>query len=77
MPEPNSPQNAFHFVKHVPFVIGMKQAILDKAAIAFAVGFYDALGAGRSIGQAFEFGKSAIALEGIADHEMPILLSKA
>jgi CHAT domain-containing protein len=60
--------------QHVPFVIGMKQAILDKAAIAFAVGFYDALGAGRSIGQAFEFGKSAIQLEGIPEHEMPILL---
>jgi CHAT domain-containing protein len=63
--------------QHVPHVIGMKQAILDKAAIAFSVGFYDALGAGRSIGEAFEFGRSAIQLEGIADYELPILLERS
>ena len=33
--------------RHIDFVIGMKKAIGDQAAIKFAVGFYDALGAGR------------------------------
>jgi hypothetical protein len=33
--------------QHIPYVIGMSEAIGDQAAIAFAVGFYDALGAGR------------------------------
>ena len=38
-------------VQHIPFVIGMNRAIGDKAAIAFSVGFYKALGANRSIEQ--------------------------
>ena len=35
--------------QHIPYVIGMSQAIGDRAAIGFAVGFYDALGAGRPV----------------------------
>jgi hypothetical protein len=34
----------------------MSQAIGDKAAIEFAVGFYDALGAGKSIEFAYKLG---------------------
>jgi Caspase domain/CHAT domain len=60
--------------RHIPYVIGMRQAILDRAAIAFSGGFYDALGAGRSVVEAFEFGRVAIQLEGIPEHELPILL---
>jgi CHAT domain-containing protein len=33
--------------RHIPYVIGMSQAIGDQAAIEFSVGFYDALGADR------------------------------
>jgi hypothetical protein len=51
----------------------MNQAIVDKAARKFAVGFYDALGAGRSIEDAYEFGCSAIYLEGISEHLTPVL----
>ncbi len=32
--------------QHIPYVVGMNKAIGDRAAIDFAVGFYDALGAG-------------------------------
>ena len=35
--------------QHIPYVIGMNKAIGDQAAIAFAIGFYDALGAGRDV----------------------------
>ena len=42
--------------EHINCVVGMKQEIGDKAAIKFAVGFYDALGAGRAYNDAFEFG---------------------
>ena len=42
--------------QYVPYVIGMKQAISDRAATEFAVAFYDALGAGRTIEFAFELG---------------------
>jgi hypothetical protein len=63
--------------QHIPYVIGMNQAIGDKAAIAFAVGFYDALGAGRSIEFAYKLGSAAIRLEGIAEYLTPVLLKKS
>jgi tetratricopeptide (TPR) repeat protein len=59
--------------QHIPYVIGMSQKIGDKAAIEFAVGFYDALGAGRDIEFAFKLGCSAIRMAGIAEHLTPIL----
>jgi hypothetical protein len=40
----------------VGHVIGTRRAIDDKAAIAFAVGFYQALGAGRTIEDAYKLG---------------------
>ena len=48
--------------QHIKYVIGMKQEITDRAAIAFSTGFYRALGFGRSFEDAFKFGKSAIQL---------------
>ncbi len=42
--------------KRIRYVIGMRRDIEDKAAIAFSVGFYQALGAGRSVESAFRFG---------------------
>jgi len=59
--------------KHIPFVIGMKQAIGDNAAIAFSVGFYKALGAGRSFKDAYKFACVEIQLEGIPQHLVPVL----
>ncbi|MEM9092856.1 MAG: CHAT domain-containing protein [Cyanobacteria bacterium P01_F01_bin.53] len=46
--------------QHLNYVIGMNQAVNDDAAIAFAEGFYDALGAGESYKRAFEVGKNAV-----------------
>jgi hypothetical protein len=62
--------------QHIPYVIGMNQAIGDKAAIAFAVGFYDALGAGRDVEFAFKLGCAAIRMESIAEHLTPVLIKK-
>jgi hypothetical protein len=62
---------------HIPYVIGMSQAIGDKAAIAFAVGFYDALGAGRDVEFAYKLGCAAIRMEGIAEHLTPVLLKQS
>ncbi|MFG6095616.1 NACHT domain-containing protein [Leptothoe sp. ISB3NOV94-8A] len=56
---------ALAIAQHVPYVIGMNQAIGDVIAIQFAVGFYDALGYGRSLAEAYEFGMAAIAVEPI------------
>ncbi|MEG3858552.1 CHAT domain-containing protein [Microcoleus sp. herbarium12] len=50
-------------VRHIDFVIGMKQAVRDDAAIAFATGFYDGLGYGKSIDVAFALGCNAIQFE--------------
>ncbi|NMG11334.1 AAA-like domain-containing protein [Brasilonema sp. UFV-L1] len=63
-------------VKHIAFVIGMNQAIGDPAAIAFAVGFYTALGASRPIEEAFKFGCADIQLKGISEYSTPVLHKK-
>lgn len=62
--------------QHIPYVIGMKKAIGDKAAIEFAVGFYDALGAGKLVRDAYKFGCNAIQLAGISEHLTPVFLEK-
>ena len=54
---------AEEIVKHINFVIGMHQPILDRSAIVFSEGFYGALGAGTSIAQAYELGRNRIHLE--------------
>ncbi|MBD3884391.1 CHAT domain-containing protein [Phormidium tenue FACHB-886] len=59
--------------QHIPYVIGMSRAIGDRAAIEFAVGFYDALGAGRSIEFAYDLACSAIQMAGIPEHLTPVL----
>ena len=59
--------------QYIPSVIGMSQAIGDRAAVEFAVGFYNALGAGRSVEFAYELGCNAIQIAGIAEHLVPNL----
>lgn len=61
--------------KHIKYVIGMSKEIKDSAAIKFAVGFYDALGAGRSVEDAFKFGHTEILQEfpGLTEHLIPVL----
>ena len=59
--------------QHINYVIGMNWAIGDKAAINFAVAFYDALGAGQDIEFAFELGCSQINRN---EQQTPILKKK-
>lgn len=63
-------------VKHIDYVIGMKQKIADKATIAFAVDFYQGLGAGIPIEDAFQLGCVQIRLQGIPEELTPKLLKK-
>ena len=63
--------------QHIPYVIGMKRAIGDQAAIEFAIGFYDALLAGRSVEFAYKLGGNAIQMAGIPEHLTPILKCKS
>ncbi len=62
--------------KHINFVIGMNQSVGDKAAIAFAIGFYQALGAGRTVDEAYKLGCVQIRLQNIPEHLTPVLISK-
>ncbi|NCR42206.1 MAG: CHAT domain-containing protein [Microcystis aeruginosa W13-11] len=63
--------------EHISYVVGMRKAIGDKAAIEFAVGFYDALGAGRTVEFAYELGCNSIEIAGISEHLTPQLLSNS
>ncbi|MBV6625495.1 MAG: AAA-like domain-containing protein [Rivularia sp. (in: Bacteria)] len=62
--------------QYIDYVIGMKQEIGDKAARKFAEGFYDALGAGRTIEDGFKFGCVAINLEDIPESSTPVFKSR-
>ena len=62
--------------KKIDSVVGINQAIGDKAAIEFTVGFYDALGAGKSYELAYKFGCNAIELANIPEKLTPQLLTK-
>ncbi|MEZ4830042.1 MAG: CHAT domain-containing protein [Bacteroidia bacterium] len=63
-------------IKHVPYVIGMNQAVPDDVAVAFAVAFYDALGNGRDIEFAFKFAKSSVAVAGLSGNDIPVLVKR-
>jgi CHAT domain len=60
--------------QYIPHVVGMKWAIGDRAAIEFAIGFYDGLLGGRSVRDAYQLGCSAIQLAGIPEDLIPVLL---
>lgn len=62
--------------QHVNCVIGMNQAVGDRTAIKFAVGFYDALGAGRPYENAYRFGCSAIDFEDMVQRLTPVLMTR-
>lgn len=73
----HSDAQAKAIAKHIPYAIGMSDSISDDAALEFAVGFYDALGAGRGIEEAFKFGCNAIALKGGGENQIPVLKRRA
>ncbi len=62
--------------QHIDYVIGMSEAVGDKAAISFAIGFYQALGAGRTTKEAYKLGCVQIRLQGIPEYLTPVLLEK-
>jgi uncharacterized protein YjbI with pentapeptide repeats len=63
--------------RHIPYVIGMKRAIGDQAAIKFAIGFYDALLAGESVEFAYRLGCNSIQMEGIPEQLTPVLKQRS
>ncbi|HYX16888.1 MAG TPA: SAV_2336 N-terminal domain-related protein [Nostoc sp.] len=59
----------------ISYVVGISHEMSDKAAMQFAVGFYDALGAGRSYEDAYKFGCTAIDWEGFSERLKPVLIT--
>ncbi|MEG4492584.1 nSTAND1 domain-containing NTPase [Microcoleus sp. D3_18_C4] len=60
--------------QYVNYVIGMNRAVGDRAALAFAVGFYDAIAAGYEVEGAYELGCSQMI--SFLEKETPVLKKK-
>ena len=61
-------------IQYVNYVVGMNRAVGDRAAVAFAVAFYDAIAAGYEVEEAFELGCSQMMSFG--ENEIPVLKKK-
>ncbi|MBD1812165.1 CHAT domain-containing protein [Microcoleus sp. FACHB-DQ6] len=57
--------------QHIDCVVGMNQAIGDRAAIKFSIGFYTALAAGMNYEDCFQMGCTSIDLQGIPESLTP------
>jgi hypothetical protein len=60
----------------IPCAIGMREAITDSASMTFAAAFYQALGFGRSIQDAFDLGKNALMSLDFPEDDAPRLYSR-
>ena len=61
--------------QHVPFTVMMDGPLTDTVAIKFSEGFYDALGAGKSIEMAFRQGQLRVKFDA-PDARLPVLLKQ-
>jgi hypothetical protein len=71
-----SERQAKVITKVIDCAVGMQAQVYDRAAILFSSAFYQALGFGRSVQDAFNQGKVAVQLEGVPGHNIPQLLVK-
>lgn len=69
-------EQARAITQEIDCVVGMSKAIGDEAAISFARGFYQALGFGRNVQEAFDLGCIEIDLANIPEYATPKLLTK-
>ncbi|MEU6844832.1 hypothetical protein ABZ930_23470 [Streptomyces sp. NPDC046716] len=60
-------------VETVPFAIGMATSIGDVDAITYAARFYAAIAEGQSVQGAHLLGQAAVEMNGLPDHEVPVL----
>ena len=71
-----SQHQAEAIVQHIDYVIGMNDAIGDKAAIKFSIAFYDSLAVGELIPRAFEIACTSLDLQNLKDVDTPVLLQR-
>ena len=69
-------EQAEAIAKQIDCVIGMTKAIGDDAAVGFASSFYQAIGFGRNIKDAFILGCNQINIANLNDQDVPQLLVK-
>jgi TIR domain/CHAT domain len=70
-----SEHQAKAIAQHIDYVVGMSKQISDKAAIPFARGFYDAIGAGESFEYAYQLGRKVIPIAGFPEELTPKFIS--
>lgn len=61
--------------EQIDYVVGMRKAIGDEAAVRFAVAFYDAVFAGTDFRTAFDLGCTTIDLHNLPDTHVPVFLT--
>ncbi|MDM8539755.1 TIR domain-containing protein [Desulfococcaceae bacterium HSG9] len=71
-----SEDQAKSIAEHIDCVIGMSDAIGDRAAINFVSAFYQALAYGKNIKTAFDLGCIQIDLAGLAEGDKPRLIQR-
>ena len=72
----HSDAQAREIAAHVEVVIGMRGRLSDTCGVAFAEGFYEALGFGHDYLTAFELALLRLELESLAEDERPILYTR-
>lgn len=72
-----SEQQARAIAEHIEYTIGVPDVIDDQAAIKFVVGFYRALGAGRTIEKAYHHGITEMRFYGSHGDSEPMLFRRA
>ncbi|MEM9273595.1 MAG: AAA-like domain-containing protein [Cyanobacteria bacterium P01_F01_bin.143] len=74
----HSQKQAYAIAEHIDTVIGMSQEVGERAALKFAIGFYDAVGKEQNYSFAYEQGCAAMAMGAKIEKSLtPVLLQKA
>jgi hypothetical protein len=68
-----SEEQAIAISRNSIYVVGMRSTIGDEAAIAFSVGFYQSLGAGKDYPFSFELGVTHVMTQAIDQTNVPML----
>jgi hypothetical protein len=71
-----SKSQARAIAQYIPYVIGIKSGTDNRAATEFAIGFYQALGAGKSADIAYEFACNAVQMIGLSEDFVSVLINK-
>lgn len=71
-----SKEQAKEISKHIDYVVGVPNSINDSSSIAYSLGFYQAIGAGKSFHEAHKLGCIQIGLQGFDNKISPELITK-